>query len=55
MVGEAARSKAVVVALRRIEVKDTDGNVIDLSAFIGTDEDATEGSDEESDDASDEE
>jgi len=55
MVGEAARSKAVVVALRGIDVKDTDGNAIDLSAFIGTDEDATEGSDEESDDASDEE
>ena len=38
-VGEAARAKALVVALRRVEVKDTEGNVVDLTAFIGTDED----------------
>lgn len=42
MVGEAARSKAVVVALRRIDVKDADGNTVDLSAFIGSDEDEAE-------------
>ena len=34
------RSKAVVVALRQIDVKDADGNVIDLSTFIGSDDDA---------------
>lgn len=39
MVGEVARSKSLAVALRAIEVKDTDGNVVDLSEFIGTDED----------------
>lgn len=48
MVGEAARSKAVVVALRQIDVKDEDGNVVDLSAFIGTDED--EAADDAADD-----
>ncbi|WP_029068744.1 trigger factor [Jonesia quinghaiensis] len=39
MVGEVARSKSLAVALRSIEVKDEDGNVIDLSEFIGSDED----------------
>jgi len=39
MVAEAARSKALVMALRRVEVKDADGAVVDLSAFIGTDAD----------------
>jgi trigger factor len=39
MAGEVARSKALAVALRRIEVKDTAGAVIDLSDFIGSDED----------------
>lgn len=48
MVAEAARSKSVVVALRRIDVKDADGNTVDLSAFIGSDEDEAE---DESDDA----
>ena len=38
MVGEVARSKALAVALRKIEVKDTAGNVVDLSEFIGSDE-----------------
>jgi trigger factor len=38
MVGEVARSKALAVALRSIEVKDADGNVVDLTEFIGTDE-----------------
>lgn len=39
MVGEVARSKSLAVALRSIEVKDEDGNVVDLSEFIGSDED----------------
>ena len=38
MVGEVARSKALAVALRDIEVKDSDGNVVDLTEFIGTEE-----------------
>jgi trigger factor len=38
MVAEVARSKALAVALRKIEVKDGGGNVVDLSEFIGTDE-----------------
>jgi len=39
MVGEVARSKSLAVALRKVEVKDADGNVVDLSEFIGSDED----------------
>ncbi|WP_125775019.1 trigger factor [Antribacter gilvus] len=39
MVGEVARSKALAVALRKVDVKDADGNVVDLSEFIGSDED----------------
>ncbi|WP_435299766.1 trigger factor [Timonella sp. A28] len=39
MVGEVARSKSLAVALRQVEVKDADGNVVDLSEFIGSDED----------------
>lgn len=39
MVGEVARSKSLAVALRQIEVKDAAGTVVDLSEFIGTDED----------------
>ncbi|WP_423461765.1 trigger factor [Promicromonospora sp. MS192] len=38
MVGEVARSKALAVALRQIEVKDSEGNVVDLSEYIGSDE-----------------
>lgn len=38
MVGEVARSKSLAVALRQVEVKDTEGNVVDLSEFIGSDE-----------------
>jgi len=38
MVGEVARSKSLAVALRQIEVKDSEGNVVDLSEFIGSDE-----------------
>jgi trigger factor len=41
MVGEVARSKALAVALRQIEVKDGAGNVVDLSEFIGSDEEDT--------------
>ena len=39
IVGEVALSKALAVALRQIEVKDASGNVVDLSEFIGSDED----------------
>ncbi|MDO8144493.1 MULTISPECIES: trigger factor [unclassified Isoptericola] len=39
MVGEVARSKALAVALRDIEVKDSEGNVVDLTEFIGSEED----------------
>ncbi len=38
MVGEVARSKSLAVALRQIEVKDTAGNVVDLTEFIGSDD-----------------
>ncbi len=38
MVGEVARSKSLAVALREIEVKDSDGNVVDLTEFIGSDD-----------------
>ncbi|WP_123816548.1 trigger factor [Myceligenerans xiligouense] len=38
MVGEVARSKALAVALRQIEVKDSNGAAVDLSEFIGSDE-----------------
>ncbi|WP_435735532.1 trigger factor [Cellulosimicrobium sp. PMB13] len=43
MVGEVARSKSLAVALRQIEVKDSAGNVVDLSEFIGSDEDDAAG------------
>lgn len=39
MVGEVARSKALAVALRQVEVIDGEGNTVDLSEFIGSDED----------------
>ncbi|SDC64867.1 trigger factor [Sanguibacter gelidistatuariae] len=39
MVGEVARSKALAVALRQVEVVDGEGNAVDLSEFIGSDED----------------
>ncbi|MFF3064462.1 trigger factor [Oerskovia sp. NPDC057915] len=38
MVGEVARSKSLAVALRQVEVKDSEGKVVDLSEFIGSDE-----------------
>ncbi|PFG42696.1 trigger factor [Isoptericola jiangsuensis] len=39
MVGEVARSKSLAVALRDVVVKDGEGNVVDLSEFIGSEED----------------
>lgn len=39
MVAEVARSKALAVALRRIAVVDAAGAAVDLSEFIGSDED----------------
>ncbi|MBD8080587.1 trigger factor [Cellulosimicrobium arenosum] len=39
MVGEVARSKALAVALRQVEVKDSAGTVVDLTEFIGSDAD----------------
>jgi len=38
MVAEVARSKSIAMALRQIEVKDGEGNVVDLSQYIGSDE-----------------
>lgn len=38
MVAEVARSKAIAVALRRVAVTDPAGAAVDLSEFIGTDE-----------------
>ncbi|MGP7960694.1 trigger factor [Sanguibacter sp. A247] len=38
IVAEVARSKSLAVALRAIEVKDASGNVVDLTEFIGSDE-----------------
>lgn len=38
MVGEVARSKAFAVALRQVTVTDESGEVVDLSNFIGSDE-----------------
>lgn len=39
MVGEVARSKAMAMALRQVKVVDGAGATVDLSEFIGTDED----------------
>ena len=39
MVGEVARSKALAVALRRVKLVDESGAEVDLSKFIGSDED----------------
>jgi trigger factor len=39
MVAEVARSKALAIALRSVAVTDASGAVVDLSEFIGTDED----------------
>lgn len=56
-VGELARNKALALALRKVTVKDSDGDVIDLTPFIGSDEmdeqlrAAAEAADTESDEA----
>ncbi|WP_225754039.1 trigger factor [Actinotalea sp. Marseille-Q4924] len=39
MIAEVGRSKAVAVALRRVAVVDASGRPVDLSEYIGTDED----------------
>ncbi len=39
VVAEVARSKSLAVALRQVTVKDSSGEVVDLSEFIGSDED----------------
>lgn len=39
MIAEVGRSKAVAVALRRVAVVDGSGQAVDLSEYIGTDED----------------
>ncbi|MDN6429222.1 MAG: trigger factor [Propionibacterium sp.] len=46
MVSQLARTKALIEALRKVSVKDTEGNDVDLSAFFG-DEDAAEEAAEE--------
>ena len=38
MVGEVARSKAIAVALRQVQVVDGTGAAVDLSAYTGTDD-----------------
>jgi trigger factor len=38
MVGEVARSKALALALRRVSVTDSTGAPVDLTEFIGSDE-----------------
>ena len=37
-VAEIARNKSLAMALRHVEVKDSDGQVLDLTEFIGSDE-----------------
>ncbi len=39
-VGELARNKSIAVALRRVTVTDTAGNVVDLSEYLGEDTEA---------------
>lgn len=46
MVAQLARTKALIEALRKVSVKDTEGNDVDLSAFFG-DADAAEEAEEE--------
>jgi trigger factor len=38
MVGEVGRSKSVAVALRRVAVVDAGGGAVDLSSYVGTDD-----------------
>ena len=42
MVAEVGRSKAVAVALRQVSVVDGSGAAVDLTEFIGSDEDETD-------------
>lgn len=55
MVGEVARSKALAVALRDVVVKDSAGDIVDLSEFIGSEDDdesvTPEADDESAEDA----
>ena len=37
-VSEIARNKSLAMALRQVTVKDSDGQVVDLTEFIGSDE-----------------
>lgn len=37
-VGELARNKSLAIALRKVTVKDADGNAVDLTPFIGSDD-----------------
>lgn len=46
VVAEVARSKSIAVALRKVEVKDAAGNVVDLSDFIGSDEEVEDSAEE---------
>lgn len=41
LVGEVARNKALAVALGKVTVVDTNGNPVDLTGFIGPDEEET--------------
>jgi trigger factor len=38
MVGEVGRSKSVAVALRRVVVVDSSGGAVDLTSYVGTDD-----------------
>ncbi|MDO8107274.1 trigger factor [Isoptericola sp. b441] len=40
MIGEVGRSKSVAVALRQVSVVDSTGSAVDLTPYIGTDEEA---------------
>ena len=42
MVAEVGRSKAIAVALRQVNVVDASGNAVDLSEYIGSDDDETD-------------
>ena len=44
---EIARNKSLAVALREVTVKDSEGNVVDLTEFIGTNEEPAEAATEE--------
>ncbi|NCT91741.1 trigger factor [Cellulomonas sp. APG4] len=50
MIAEVGRSKAVAVALRRVSVVDGGGAAVDLTEYIGSDEDDTAEADDAADD-----